>query len=240
MTTAVQQVTRAAQRLRRASASRTPCAPVRDLIARDDVEAAYAVQLQLSRARQAAGAHIVGRKIGLTSPAVQQQLGVDQPDFGVLFDDMAVADGGEIRSSRLLQPRVEAEVAFVLGADLDDGDLTSRAACEHAVDYAVAALEIVDSRIAAAGTSPSATPSPTTPRAGCSCWAPGAAARRVRTPRRHDDHEQSTAIVVSTGTGAACLGDPLNALVWLARHGARTSATRCAPARSSSPVRSAP
>lgn len=105
MMTALQQVTQAAHRLEHASASRTPCAPVRDLIGRADVDAVYAVQLQLNQARQTAGAQIVG-KIGLTSPAVEQQLGVDQPDFGVLFDDMAVPDGGEIQASRLLQPNL--------------------------------------------------------------------------------------------------------------------------------------
>ena len=78
----------AAGRLQKAATLQQPCPPVRDLIGRDDLEAAYAVQQPLAEARLANGAEVVGRKIGLTSQAVQTQLGVDQPDFGVLFDDM--------------------------------------------------------------------------------------------------------------------------------------------------------
>ena len=89
-------VDEAADRLIRAAASGNPCPPVRDLIGRDDLVAAYAVQQRLTDARLASGARVVGRKIGLTSVAVQQQLGVDQPDFGILFDDMAFGDGAEV------------------------------------------------------------------------------------------------------------------------------------------------
>ena len=89
-------VTDAAARLRRAAESGIPVAPVRDLIGRDDVDAAYAVQRLNVEARLAAGATIVGHKIGLTSPVVQQQIGVDQPDIGVLLDDMAFTDGDSV------------------------------------------------------------------------------------------------------------------------------------------------
>ncbi|MFE9958940.1 2-keto-4-pentenoate hydratase [Micromonospora sp. NPDC005299] len=106
----------AAERLRTAARDRIPCPPLRDLIDPDDVTTAYAVQERLSELRLAGGAKVVGRKIGLTSPAVQAQLGVDQPDFGVLFDDMAFAAGAELPTEQLLQPRAEAEIAFVLGA----------------------------------------------------------------------------------------------------------------------------
>jgi 2-keto-4-pentenoate hydratase len=214
VTTALQQVTQAAHRLRQASASRTPCAPVRDLIGRADVDAAYAVQLQLNQARQAAGASVVGRKIGLTSPAVQLQLGVDRPDFGVLFDDMLVPDGGAIPVSRLLQPKVEAEIAFVLGADLDD-DVTPEG-LRAAVDHAVVALEIVDSRIEQWDISFADT---VADNASSGLFVIGS--RKLR-PDEFEPRDTTMTLtvdglVVSTGSGTACLGDPLDALAWLAR-----------------------
>ena len=138
----------AAARLLAAFEAGTPCSPVRDLIGSADVAAAYAVQEQVNAvAGPPARVTVVGRKIGLTSPAVQRQLGVDQPDFGVLFDDMAPTPTGRGAVDACLQPRVEAEVAFVLKADLADGDLDADQV-RAAVDYAVAALEIVDSRVA--------------------------------------------------------------------------------------------
>jgi 2-keto-4-pentenoate hydratase len=118
-----QAVAEAADRLINAFADRTPCAPVRDLIGPSDIAAAYDVQQIVTANRVADGAAIIGRKIGLTSKAIQQQVGVDQPDFGFLFSDMGVTDGDDTPMETLLQPRVEAEIAFVLGADLD-GEIT--------------------------------------------------------------------------------------------------------------------
>src|SRR5690606_35753020 len=101
-----------AERLLAAAATSTPCAPLRELLPDGNVDDGYAVQ-QLVIARQAfPGRRRVGRKIGLTSPAVQEQMGVSTPDFGVLFDDRAVGDSEPIPAGRLMQPRVEAEVAF--------------------------------------------------------------------------------------------------------------------------------
>src|SRR4051794_17362586 len=101
-------VATATDRLQTAAATGVPCPPVRDLIG-DDLALAYAVQQRLTADRVATGARIVGRKIGLTSKVVQQQLGVDRPDFGVLFDDMDVSAIDEVPSRRLLQPKAEAE-----------------------------------------------------------------------------------------------------------------------------------
>jgi len=113
-------VAQAAERLISAARTGVPAAPVRDVLGSTDVALAYEVQNVLTAARKAAGARVAGRKVGLTSPAVQRQLGVDQPDFGVLFDDMLYPESEAIPMQRLLQPKAEAEVAFVLGADLDD------------------------------------------------------------------------------------------------------------------------
>ncbi len=117
-------VVKAADLLAEATRTGVACPPVRDLFDVPDLATAYAVQQLNVRRGVAAGRRVVGRKIGLTSPAVQRQLGVDQPDFGALFADMAVPDGGEVPVGRLLQPKVEAEVALVLGRDLPERECT--------------------------------------------------------------------------------------------------------------------
>jgi 2-keto-4-pentenoate hydratase len=204
----------AARRLLRAQATRVPCAPVRDLIDATDVAAAYEVQQHLTEARLEAGAEIVGRKVGLTSPAVQAQLGVDQPDFGVLFKDMLVARDAPVAMSCLLQPKIEAEIAFVLCADLETGPLGAEQV-RDSVAYAVAALEIVDSRIAGwditfgdtvADNASSGLFVLGTERRGLDSFAPVEAQMSM----------SINGVEVSTGSGAACLGDPLEALRWLA------------------------
>ncbi|MFE7328872.1 2-keto-4-pentenoate hydratase [Streptomyces sp. NPDC057565] len=205
----------AAARLRDAAATGTPAAPVRDLIGRDDVENAYAVQERLTAERIEAGATVVGRKIGLTSAAVQQQLGVDQPDFGFLFDDMEYADGSVVPAGAILQPRVEAEIAFVLGADLAEGPLDD-AQVREAIDHAVAAIEICGSRVADWDISFGDTVADNASAGG---YVLGA----QRVPLTGFDPvaaEMAMTVdgeTVSTGSGAACLGDPVNAVVWLAR-----------------------
>jgi 2-keto-4-pentenoate hydratase len=151
-------VAQAAERLIFAARTGVPAAPVRDVLGSTDVALAYEVQNVLTAARKAAGARVAGRKVGLTSPVVQRQLGVSHPDFGVLLDNMQVPSGGEVDSGRLIAPKAEAEIAFVLSADLDgfaagaslDAPISAadRAAAAAAVDYEVAALEIVDSRVA--------------------------------------------------------------------------------------------
>ena len=130
-----------------ARASGRPCPPIRGLLPADDVDAAYAVQSSWVADQIAAGARVVGRKIGLTNPVVQAQFGVDRPDFGVLFESMACAPGTPIDGARTLQPKIEAEIAFVLAEDLTS-TMIGPAEVAAATAYVVAALEIVDSRIA--------------------------------------------------------------------------------------------
>lgn len=93
-------------------------APLRDGLEPLDIAGAYAVQTINTRIWEAEDRRIVGRKAGLTAKAVQRQLGVDQPDFGTLFDDMELSDGGLLDPARTLQPKAEAEIAFVLAQDL--------------------------------------------------------------------------------------------------------------------------
>jgi 2-keto-4-pentenoate hydratase len=211
----------AAERLITAARTVTATAPVRDVLGATDIALAYDVQNALTSARLAAGATIVGRKVGLTSPAVQAQLGVDQPDFGVLFDDMVVPDGGAVDIAALIAPKVEAEVAFVLKADLNgDPESIDAATAAAAVDYAVAALEIVDSRVAGWDITSTDTVADN-----------ASSARYVLGPTRVTLAEFAPVDVTmtldkngeraSSGTGAACLGDPLDALAWLARTAAR-------------------
>lgn len=205
----------AADRLATAAATGVPCAPVRDLIGSDDLVAAYAVQRRVDEIRRNAGAVVVGRKIGLTSVAVQQQLGVDQPDLGVLYADMDFTGSDSIPMDRLIQPKVEAEVAFVLGADLVDGPLDS-AQVRDAIEYSVAAIEICDSRVESWDIKFGDT---VADNASSGVYVLG-------TERRTLDEVEPADVVmsmsvdgveVSTGVGTACLGDPIEAVVWLAR-----------------------
>ena len=214
----VDTITAAADRLERAAATGVACAPVRDLIGADDIASAYAVQQQLTSARLRSGATIVGRKIGLTSAAVQAQLGVDQPDFGVLFDDMAYAPGSVVPADAVLQPRVEAEIAFVLAADLADGPLDADQV-RAAIDYAVPALEICGSRVAGWDIRFADT---VADNASSGAFVLGATRKTLREfdPAAVAMRMTVTGSDESTGSGAACLGDPIDAVVWLA-HKAR-------------------
>jgi 2-keto-4-pentenoate hydratase len=189
--------------------------PLRDDLEAVDLDGAYAVQTINTEFWKAQGRRVVGRKVGLTSKAVQTQLGVGQPDFGVLFDDMAILDGGVLRVDRVLQPKAEAEVAFVLNGDLVDPDLTADDVIA-AIGAVLPAIEIVDSRIAdwkitfadtVADNGSSAFfvlgPKPK-PLAGLDL-------RTCGMVLEVNDE------VMSLGAGAACLGHPLKALAWLAR-----------------------
>lgn len=205
----------AAQRLASAAAAGVPCTPIRDLIGDANLDAAYAVQQRFNDHRVRAGARIVGRKIGLTSKAVQEQLGVGQPDLGVLFDDMDFANGSDIPMSRLIQPKIEGEVGFVLGKDLVDGPLDT-AQVRDAIEYAVTALEICDSRIQGWDIRFSDT---VADNASSGVYVLGTE-RRTLAEVEPVDVTMSMAVngeEISSGTGAACLGDPIEAVVWLAQ-----------------------
>lgn len=204
----------AAALLRAAHQDGRSIAPLRDRLAATDVDAAYAIQESNTRQWLAEGRRLVGRKIGLTSLAVQAQLGVDQPDFGMLFADMALGDGEPVALGRLIQPKVEAEIALVIGRDLTH-ERHTYADLIRATEYALPAIEIVDSRIENWNIKFVDT---VADNASSGLFVLGGRplklsdfdiANCAMEMKRGDE-------VVSRGNGRACLGSPLNAAVWLA------------------------
>ncbi|ATQ44149.1 2-keto-4-pentenoate hydratase [Caulobacter mirabilis] len=189
-----------------------------------DAEAAYRVQRLNVERRLGEGGTVTGRKIGLTSAAVQAQLNVDEPDYGFLFADMDVSGQAEVSTRPLAQPRIEAEIAFVVARDLPE-DLTPDRAASY-VDHAVVAAEIVDSAVldwriglreTVADNASAGRYALGSQRLSLASFDPTAAVMRMT----RDGQE------VSTGAGAACLGGPLLALCWLAR----AAAARGVPVR---------
>ena len=204
----------AAKMLRLAAESGRPCPPVRHLVGSQDIDAAYAVQRFNNQERIQKGQRPVGSKIGLTSAAVQRQLGVNQPDFGQLFADMALCDGEEIAAGRLIQPKIETEIALVLEQDLPH-EKNTLADLIRATAYLLPALEVVDSRIAGWDISLADT---IADNASCGLFVLG-----NRPVQLKDVDLLGCGMVleragepVSVGAGAACLGNPLLAALWLA------------------------
>ena len=204
----------AAAQLKAAATGGRPIAPLRDRLAATTPEAAYAVQEANTRAWLGEGRRLVGRKIGLTSLAVQAQLGVDQPDFGMLFADMAVGDGEPVPAGRLIQPKVEAEVALIIGRDLTH-ERHTYADLIRATEYALPAIEIVDSRIADWNIKFVDT---VADNASSGLFVLGGRPVRLRDVdlTACGMEMQRGEEIVSRGNGRACLGSPLNAAVWLA------------------------
>lgn len=210
-----QAIQQAAERLVQAEKSRVPCPNLRDLFDGDDVRAGYAIQKRNTRLWLDRGRRVVGRKIGLTSRSVQAQLGVDQPDYGVLWADCAFADGEPIPMERTLQPRIEGEIAFVLDRDLPDPTLILPDLIAS-VAYALPALEVVGSRIADWDISILDT---IADNASAGLFVLGTTPHSLRDidPRLCGMVIERRGEPVSTGAGAACLGNPLTATLWLAR-----------------------
>jgi 2-oxo-hept-3-ene-1,7-dioate hydratase len=181
---------------------------------------AYAVQSAQILQKLLSGRKIIGWKIGLTSKVMQDALGIDTPDSGVLYDDMLFADGAKVPVGRFIQPRIEAEIAFVMGAPLD-GDVTRDEVLE-ATAYVCPALEILDTRIHRKDPETGQT------RVIFDTVADNAAnAGIVLGPQRHGPEDfdlpwtgaivRKDEQVVATGLGAAVLDDPVMGIVWLAR-----------------------
>ena len=205
----------AALSLRRASADGVACPPVRAMFdSNAGVEVGYEIQERNTAIELDGGRRVSGRKIGLTSKAVQRQLGVDRPDFGTLFVDMEYPDGAELPFSRLLQPRVEAEVAVVLERDLDSAP-HGFAEVLRAVAFALPALEVADSRIEGWDITLLDT---VADNASGGLYVLGTRPVMLSDVDLREAQMSMTldGSVVSTGAGSDCLGHPLSAARWLA------------------------
>ena len=205
----------AAQALMTARGSRQPIARISETYGVEGLDAAYAVAEINTRLRIEEGARVIGKKVGLTSKAVQAQLGVDQPDFGILFDDMEYLDGAEVPMSRLIQPKAEAEVAFLVGRDLNVANPTYGEFL-NALAYAVPALEIVDSAIENWKLTLVDT---VADNASCGVYVLGNQPVAISDVSLGDIGLQMNVngVTASVGSGSACLGHPLRAAYWLAQ-----------------------
>lgn len=201
--------------LRAAEAGRVPIDPPTTTHPALTLEDAYRIQSLNMRRRLGAGERRVGRKIGLTSLAMQRQLGVDQPDFGVITDTMVVADGGTLAAGELISPRIEAEFAFRIARNLAPApafeDLVA------AVDGVAVALEIIDSRVADwnIGLVDTVADNASSARIVYGEFVPADPARLAALPSTTLTMTRD-GVEVAAGPGSAVLGDPLVALHWLA------------------------
>lgn len=207
-------VDQSARLLLEAYRTRQPIAPLTATFPDLTIADAYRIQLAQVEAWRADGRRVLGRKVGLTSPAMQAQMGVTQPDFGHLTDDMFFAEHAPVAADRFLQPRAEPEVAFVLGRDLVGPGVTVAAAAA-AVDFVLPALEIIDSRIADWQIGIVDTIADNASSGGLVL---GSTARRLGEIdlRLGGCVLHRNGEIAGTGAGGAVLGSPLNSLAWLA------------------------
>lgn len=208
-------IERAADALWTARRDLVPIPPIRETFGLTTIEEAYAVQERQTERWLAAGRRLSGRKIGLTSKAVQAQIGVDQPDFGVLWADYAFTDGETIDTGRFMQPRVEAEFAFVVDRDVDDPEISLQGLVSS-LAYALPSVEIVDSAIVDWKIGLVDTVADNASGGG---YALGGSPLRIDgfDFRLAGMQISRNGVQVSIGVGVACLGHPFLATLWLAR-----------------------
>ncbi len=207
--------TQLADELARAEDDRVAVAPLVDRFPDIDVVDAYEIQLLNIQRRLRTGARVIGHKVGLSSKAMQQMMGVDEPDYGHLLADMEVFEDVPVDTAKFLLPRVEVEVGFILGADLPGEDCTEADVLAATVAYAPS-IELIDSRIKDWKIGLTDTISDNASSAG---WVLG----KQRVAPGDIDIKAIDAVltrngeVIAEGRSDAVLGDPVIAVAWLAR-----------------------
>ncbi|MFZ4380690.1 MAG: 2-keto-4-pentenoate hydratase [Sandarakinorhabdus sp.] len=206
-----------AERLDAAWRARTPIAPITEAEGMTDTGLAYAIQSAWSLLRKGRGEIVVGRKIGLTNPVIQAQLGVNEPDYGALWQSShyPTRDGVAIIPVRdFLQPRIEGEIAFRIGKRLEGGGITAEQVID-ATDACALAIEIVDSRIADWRIKLADTIADNASYGGFALGPWDAAMRHADLPALAMTIHQN-GILAGEGLGAAALGSPALSTAWLA------------------------
>ncbi|WP_077490187.1 2-oxo-hept-4-ene-1,7-dioate hydratase [Sinomonas mesophila] len=203
-----------ADELVEAGRTRTPVPLLHDRYEGMDIEDSYAVQKLWASRLEAEGRRVVGRKIGLTSKAMQAATGITEPDYGVIFDDMVLENGATVEWKRYTHPRIEVELAFKLGADLKGPGITLFDVLD-ATEYVVPALEILDSRIEMEGRTIVDTISD-----NAAMGAMVVGGRPVR-PHETDLRWVSSLLyrnqeIIETGVAAGVLNHPGTGVAWLA------------------------
>ncbi len=204
----------AAKRLREAEENKMVCPPIRDILGETDLNAAYKVQALNANIRRQKGDIAVGSKIGLTAPIVQQKFGIDQPDFGLLWQASQIQNDGTISVRQLMQPKAEAEIAFILKKDLN-AEYIEINVLREAIEYAQASIEIVGSRIQNWDIKITDT---IADNASASHWVLGDQKVKLEELDLLNCKMKMTnqGALVSEGKGSNCLGSPLLAAQWLA------------------------
>ena len=201
--------------LAEAQRSRVPIAPLTDGNPDIDVVDAYEIQLLNIRQRVAEGARVIGHKVGLSSEAMQQMMGVDEPDYGHLLDEMEVYEDRPVKTANYLYPRVEVEVGFILADDLPGAGCTEEDVLAATAAFAPA-IELIDTRITDWKIKLCDTIADNASSAG---WVLGEA----RVSPKDVDIKAIDAVltnngeVVAKGRSDAVLGNPVTAVAWLAR-----------------------
>ncbi|WP_138416350.1 2-keto-4-pentenoate hydratase [Aquibacillus sediminis] len=197
-----------------AEKSKVPIAPLTSSEQSISVDDAYQIQLGIVRDKLNQEAKIVGKKIGLTSKAMQEMLNVNEPDYGHIFDDMVYKNNASIAIDQYIEPRIEFEIAFVLKKDLKGPGVTAEDV-KKATDYVVPAFEIIDSRIKDWKIKFEDTVADNGSSAGIILGDQHTAVEEIDLPEV-DMTVYRNDTFLDAATGAAVMGNPLDAVAWLA------------------------